>query len=135
MTTIIPPTSARGMLRPGFCTSPAAIGMLFQPSYAHSAASIATPNAAKPLHAGVPEGVVRFDQVTVGAKKKTPPITMASPATFSTVRTDCTLPPKATVKQLSADRTKITATDTTCLEPNCQLIVCPKSETSRCAQT
>src|SRR5215813_5761135 len=123
------------MLRPGFCTSPAAIGMLFQPSYAQSAASIATPNAAKPLHAGVPAGVTRFDQVTVGAKKKTPPITMASPAILSTVKTDCTLPPKATVKQLSAERNKITARATTCLEPNCQLIVCPRRETSRFAQT
>src|SRR5215468_488597 len=134
----IPAIRANGMFRPGFCTSPAAMGMLFHPSYGHSAASIATPkadNKAKPPVCAAPAGVARFDQVAVLEKKKTPPTTNAMPATFKIVSADCTFPPNATVKQLIADNNKITPIATSCFEPNSQLIGFPKKMKVRAAQT
>ena len=127
MTITIPAIRAMGMLRPGSRTSPAAIGILFHPSYPQSAASIAVPNSANPLHSGVFAGVARFASVAVFEAKNTPPTTNAIPAIFRTVSKDCTFPPTTTVKQLMAVSNKITATATICLAPNCQLIVCPRN--------
>src|SRR5215470_1136492 len=138
MMMIIPAIRANGMFRPGFCTSPAAIGMLFHPSYGHNAASIATPNAdnkVKPPAWAVPTGVARFDHVAVPEKKKTPPTTNAMPATFKIVSADWTFPPNATVRQLIADNSKITPTATNCFDPNSQLIGFPKNMKVRAAQT
>jgi hypothetical protein len=64
------------------------------------------------------------------------PITSAAmPPTFSTVSTDCTRPPKATLRQLIAANSMIAATATTCVTPNCQSIGWPRSVNVVCAQT
>ncbi len=89
----MPPISASGTLRPGFFTSPAAMGMLFQPSYAHSAASIARPNAVPPPPLTVPVAAT-CDQSAVFETKNTPSTTVAMPPSLSTVSSDCTRPPK-----------------------------------------
>ena len=49
-----------------------------------------------------------------------PSTTTAIPAIFRTVKTDCTLPPKATVRQLIRREEQIAPTATTCRGPNCQ---------------
>ena len=96
------------------------MGMLFQPSYAHSAASIAVPKAAQPLRAAVPAAARRWDQSAEPEKKKMPSTTKAIPPIFRTVRADCTFPPSATEKQFTTERNRMAPTATSCLGPNCQ---------------
>lgn len=76
------------MFRPASFTSPATMGMLFQPSNAQSAASIAAPNAENPLQFAAPAGARKFPHVAVGAKKNTPTTMAAMPTTLASVSKD-----------------------------------------------
>ncbi len=49
------------------------------------------------------------------------------PASLSTVRIDCSRPPNATARQLSAEKTRIAPTATACFAPSCQWTSWPKS--------
>ena len=93
------------------------------------------PKAAQPLQAAVPAGARRCDQSAEPEKKKIPSTTKAIPPIFSTVSTDWTFPPRATAKQFKIDKNKMAPTATSCLGPNCQSRVWPRSDTSRRAQT
>ena len=100
--------------------------MLFQPSYAHRAASIARPNAAAPPP-GALEGVARCAQSAVFDHTAMPSTTIAMPATLRTVSAVWTRPPTTTVRQLMMAKNTIAAIATTCVRPNCQCIVLPSA--------
>src|SRR6185436_310879 len=110
----MPPTVARGRLRCGSRISPAAIGRLFQPSYAHSAASTIAPNALQPGNA---PSVLRLDQLPRGANSA-PTARPMIITTFIAVSTVCRLPPERTFKQLIAVNTTISAIATGCTPPS-----------------
>src|SRR5262245_3904753 len=57
------------------------------------------------------------------------------PAIFKIVNADWTFPPKATVRQLIADNSKITPIATSCFDPNSHLIVWFKHLKVRDGQT
>ncbi len=96
---------------------------------------MAVPNAAEPLQLDAFAGVTRWLQLAECEKKKTPKTTMAMPPILSTVSSDCTFPPNATVKQLMIEKIRIAETATICFVPNCQFIVCPRKRKVLSAQT
>ena len=54
---------------------------------------MAVPKAAAPPVLTAPAGLARCDQLPVRDSRNTPPTTTAIPASLSTVRIDCSLPP------------------------------------------
>jgi hypothetical protein len=57
------------------------------------------------------------------------------PPIFSTVSTDCTRPPSATVKQFTSENSRIAPTATSCRGPSCQSIAWPSRWNSRRSHT
>ena len=94
---------------------------------------MAVPKAAKPLQAGAPAGARRCDQSAVFPNSRIPSTRKAMPPIFSTVSTDCTRPPSATVKQFTSENSRIAPTATSCRGPSCQSIAWPSSVSSRSA--
>jgi hypothetical protein len=100
--------NARGRFLCGSRISPASGATLFQPSYAHSAPSIAAPKPATPPRAlaatpsQVPESPDPWKCANVpGASKKAPIPTPRTSPILAMVTTSAVRPPVATVVQLS----------------------------------
>src|ERR1035438_10376103 len=96
---------------------------------------MAAPKADRPLHDGASAAVRRCSQEAEGAKKNAPAPMAAIASTFASVKQNCTRPPKATCRQLIADRNRMTATATICCEPNVHTIFCPRNSNEWRAQT
>src|SRR4051794_16341996 len=96
-----PQPSERGITRSGLRISPAAIGRLFQPSNAHSAASTASPKPDQLFQPADEPGPPRCSQLVPAPRVR---IAAASPNTitiFTAVITVCTAPPNWTEKQFN----------------------------------
>ena len=120
---------ARGRLRCGSRTSPAAIGRNCQPLYAHKAANIAAPKPAMPPLA-LP-GAARFSTVPVPPNRKTPSATPRIATALATVRIDCTRPPSMTPAQLIAANTAMTEIASSWRGPKLKVNATPSRCTSR----
>src|SRR5437773_12465438 len=99
------------MLRSGFSISPATIGRFDHPWYAQSAAIIAAPNPLAPAGAiAAVSGWRRCVHEPDFERRNAPNTTIAMPPSLATVAAHCTRPPTATPRELTAQKTRITAT-------------------------
>src|SRR5579872_2822743 len=126
ITTAMPMISARGKLRAGLLTSPATIGIWFQPLYAHKAASMAVPNADIDANEDAGETEVTLLHEAAWLNPKTPTTIARMPRIFNPVSNDWMCPPKLTPRALSPETRRIARMATICWAPNLQARFCPR---------